>query len=98
MRTTLMLLYGLGLASPLAFSASGSLSATMMNDLQAAFSGESNAHARYLSFAQKADAEGYHGAASLFRAAARAEEIHAGNHAEVIRSAGGIPRAKLTDP
>ena len=29
------------------------------------------------------------GAASLFRAAARAEQIHAGNHARVIRQMGG---------
>ena len=41
----------------------------------------------------KADAEGYGAVASLFRAAARAEEIHAGNHAEVIRHMGAEPKA-----
>ena len=69
-----------------------------MSNLQTAFNGESNAHARYLAFAVKADAEGYAGVASLFRAAARAEEIHAGNHAAVIKDFGGIPVAKLEDP
>lgn len=64
-----------------------------LRNLQAAFEGESNAHARYSSFAVKADAEGLHGAASLFRAAARAEQIHATNHARVIRQLGAEPTA-----
>lgn len=62
---------------------------TTLENMQAAFNGESNAHAKYLEFAKKADEEGYAGVASLFRAAARAEEIHAQNHAEVIRELGG---------
>jgi rubrerythrin len=68
--------------------------ATLRN-LQAAYDGESNAHARYTSFAVKADAEGLHGAASLFRAVARAEQIHAGNHARVIRQLGAEPEAVI---
>jgi rubrerythrin len=72
-------------------------SATLTN-LQAAFDGESNAHARYLAFAKKADEEGYGQVASLFRAAARAEAIHAGNHAEVIRKLGGEPKAEIKSP
>jgi len=67
---------------------------TLLN-LNAAFDGESNAAARYALFATKADQDGYHRAASLFRAAARAEQIHAGNHANVIRRMGGTPVAKL---
>lgn len=66
-----------------------------MSNLQAAFNGESNAHARYLEFANKAAAEGYGPVASLFRAAARAEEIHAANHAAVIKKLGGTPQAKI---
>ena len=69
-------------------------SATLSN-LQAAFNGESNAHARYRDFAAKADAEGFAGVASLFRAAARAEEIHAASHARVIRSLGAEPKAVI---
>lgn len=53
-------------------------------NLLAAFEGESNAHAKYSAFAVKADEEGWAGAASLFRAAARAEQIHANNHAKVL--------------
>jgi len=64
----------------------------------AAYNGESNAHARYLAFAQKADAEGYGAAASLFRAAARAEQVHFERHAEVIKKLGGIPRATIETP
>ena len=72
--------------------------ATTMKNLQAAFRGESNAHQRYLAFAQKADEEEYSGVASLFRAAARAEEIHAANHAAVIRKLGGAPDVQLEEP
>ena len=71
--------------------------ATLQN-LQTAFNGESNAHARYLAFAQKADKEGYFQIASLFRAAARAEEIHAENHADEIKALGGAPQAKIETP
>jgi rubrerythrin len=60
-----------------------------VKNLLAALEGESNANAKYNAFATKADADGFHGAASLFRAAARAEQIHAGNHARVIVQLGG---------
>jgi rubrerythrin len=63
--------------------------ATTIQNLLAAFQGESNAHAKYTAFAVKADADGLHGAAGLFRAAARAEQIHATNHARVIKLLGG---------
>ncbi len=69
-----------------------------LGNLMAAFNGESNAHARYLAFAQKADAEGYGNVASLFRAAARAEGIHADNHAVVIKKMGGVPKADVQTP
>ena len=62
--------------------------ATTLENLVTAFNGESNAHAKYAAFAVKADQEGYTKVASLFRAAARAEEIHAQNHAEVIKELG----------
>jgi rubrerythrin len=60
-----------------------------VKNLLAAFEGESNANAKYTRFAAKADADGLHGAACLFRAAARAEQIHAANHARVIKQLGG---------
>ncbi|MFA7255144.1 MAG: ferritin family protein [Candidatus Omnitrophota bacterium] len=71
---------------------------TTLDNLQAAFNGESNAHARYLAFAKKADAEGYGKAGSLFRAAARAERVHFERHAKVIKELGGVPTAKIEKP
>ncbi len=69
-----------------------------LKNLQAAYNGESNAHARYLAFAKKAEEEGYMQAASLFKAAATAEAIHASNHAALIRKMGAKPEAKLETP
>jgi rubrerythrin len=69
-----------------------------VDNLQTAFNGESNAHARYLAFAVKADQEGYAGVASLFRAAARAEEIHAANHLAEIQKLGVSAQAKIDPP
>ena len=69
-----------------------------LGNLLTAYDGESNAHVRYLAFAKRADAEGYGAVASLFRAAARAEAVHAGNHASVIRQMGGTPKADVKDP
>jgi rubrerythrin len=95
MKTTIALLCGFGVIAPFAAAASEKSSASTMSNLQAAFNGETNARARYLAFAVKADKDGYAGVASLFRAAARAEEIHAGNHAVVIKKFGGVPAARL---
>jgi len=69
-----------------------------LGNLQAAFNGESNAHARYLAFAMKADAEGYGKVASLFRAAARAEQVHFERHAKLIKELGGAPTANIEAP
>lgn len=76
------------------FSGAANAAATLQN-MQAAYQGETNAHARYLAFAHRADSEGYGEVAALFRAAARAEEIHAANHAAVIKEMGGVPQAQL---
>ena len=71
---------------------------TTLDNLQAGFNGESNAHSRYLAFAEKAGQEGYGEVASLFRAAAKAEEVHAANHAAVIKKMGGTAQAKIETP
>ena len=87
--------------APTAIQSAGTtmpISAKTLANLQTAFDGESNARVRYLAFAQKAETEGYGKAASLFRAAARAEEIHANNHAEVIRKLGATPAADVKTP
>jgi len=67
------------------------LSGKTLQNLQAAYSGEKNAQTRYMAFAQKAEQEGYGQVASLFRAAARAEQIHEMNHAAVIRAMSAEP-------
>lgn len=56
-------------------------------NLKEAFAGESQASMRYLAFAEKADEDGFPGAARLFRAAAQAEVVHAFNH---LRALGAI--------
>jgi rubrerythrin len=76
-------------------SAAVSESTNTLDNLQAAYNGESNAHARYLAFARKAEEERYGEVASLFRAAAKAEEIHGNNHAAVIEKMGGVAVFKI---
>jgi len=68
---------------------------TTLENLQTAFYAESNESALYREFARKADEEGYHQVASMFRAIARAEEIHAASKADLIAQMGGIPKANL---
>ena len=72
--------------------------AETLKNLQAAYNGESNAHVMYLEFAEKADQEGYGEVGRLFRAAARAEEIHRDNHAKVIKSMGATPENDIATP
>lgn len=89
----------LGLAqAALATDKDSAGTASTVENLQAAFNGDSNAHARYLAFAKKADEEGYARVARLFRAVARSEEIHARNHAEVIKALGATPKAEVKAP
>jgi rubrerythrin len=49
-------------------------------NLKNAFAGESQAHMRYLIFADRAEEEGFPNVARLFRAIAYAELVHARNH------------------
>ena len=51
-----------------------------LENLMAAFAGESQAFQKYSAFAVQADKEGYKQVAKLFRAAAAAEKVHASNH------------------
>jgi rubrerythrin len=48
-----------------------------LEDLKAAFAGESQANRKYTAYAQKAEADGYPQIARLFRAAALGETVHA---------------------
>ncbi|OGV37178.1 MAG: hypothetical protein A2X48_04885 [Lentisphaerae bacterium GWF2_49_21] len=69
-----------------------------LDNLQAAFNGESNAKARYEAFAAKADEEGYKSVASLFRAAAKSEGIHAIKHGVMIKKLKAEPKATIEKP
>ena len=63
-------------------------------NLRDAFAGESQAHMRYLIFAEKAEQEGFPNIAKLFRAIAYAEFVHAKNHykelGEIKRTADNL--------
>ena len=54
--------------------------ATTEENLREAFAGESQANRKYLAFAKKAEREGFKNVATLFRAAAEAETVHAMAH------------------
>jgi rubrerythrin len=66
------------------------------SNLQAAFSGESQAHMRYLIFADKAETAGQTNVARLFRAIAFAEQVHATNHFKTLDGIGGTADNLLT--
>jgi rubrerythrin len=61
-----------------------------MENLQAAFAGESQASRKYLYFAEKADKEGQSQVARLFRAASEAETVHARNHLNVMKGVKSV--------
>lgn len=73
----------------------GSKSNKTLENLLAAFNGESNASAKYAVYSEKAKADGYEAVASLFAAASAAEKLHAARHAKVIASLGGEAKAEI---
>lgn len=82
----LLFLLVAGLAGNLA---AATLSPVTLKNLNAAYQGESNAHVRYLAFADQAAKENLPQVAKLFRAAAQAEGIHRDTHKATILEAGG---------
>jgi rubrerythrin len=60
-----------------------------MDNLWAAFAGESQANRKYLAFAKKAEEEGFSQIAKLFKAAAEAETVHAHAHLRVLGEVKG---------
>ena len=59
-----------------------------LENLKAAFAGESQANRRYLYFAQKADVEGYPDIAALFRSVSEGETGHAFGHFDHLAAIG----------
>ncbi|MCX5891501.1 MAG: rubrerythrin family protein [Deltaproteobacteria bacterium] len=62
-----------------------------IQNLKAAFAGESQANRKYLAFAEKAEKDGYPQVARLFRAAAAAETVHAHNHLKALKAINATP-------
>lgn len=61
-------------------------------NLETAFTGESQAYMRYIIYAEKAEKEGLTNIARLFRAIAHAEKVHATNHLRVLGGIGTTPQ------
>jgi rubrerythrin len=59
-----------------------------VENLKAAYNGESTASAKYAAFAEKAKAEGFDTVAVMFLATSKAESIHAANHLKVLVKLG----------
>jgi len=58
-------------------------------NLRSAFGGESQAHMRYLAWADVAEKEGFKNVGQLFRAVSFAEQVHATSHFVVLKDVGG---------
>lgn len=69
----------------------------VITDLQAAFNGESNASAKYAFYGTKAQEAGYLSIAALFKAASFAEQIHARQHAKVLKLYGSDATATIKE-
>jgi rubrerythrin len=59
-----------------------------VENLKAAYNGESTASAKYAAFAEKARAEGFDTIAVMFEATSKSESIHAANHLKVLVKLG----------
>ena len=93
---SVLLLAGAILATGAASLASQGQSGKTLRDLQRAYVETNNDRAAFTAYAQQADKEGYTGAASLFRAAALSEEVHAKAYKRVIGALGGKVQAGIT--
>ena len=76
-------------------------SSKTLDNLKAAFAGESQANRRYLYFASKADVEGYNDVSTVFRSTAEGETGHAHGHLEFMEGVGdpatGLPIGPTAD-
>ncbi len=62
--------------------------ANTIENLKAAFAGESQANQKYRAFAKQAEKEGFKNIARLFRTAAEAERVHAEGHLGAMQGIG----------
>lgn len=70
----------------------------IIRNLETALEDEMKNFAACNAYAAWAEEESYHGLGSLFRATARAEHIHASNHARVLRHMGGSTLMEVRNP
>lgn len=75
-------------AKPASYVTSTDANAKTTENMQAAFKGETTASAKYAAYSKKAEQEGYHQIALLFKAASTSENIHANNHKAVLKESG----------
>jgi rubrerythrin len=68
----------------------GSGVALNMENMQEAYKGETTASAKYAEYSKKAEQEGYHQIAMLFKAASLSEKTHANNHRAVLEESGQV--------
>lgn len=76
------------IAKPASYVSSTDANVKNTENMQAAFKGETTASAKYAAYSKKAEQEGYHQIALLFKAASIAENIHAKNHKAVLQESG----------
>jgi rubrerythrin len=69
-------------------SAVADAKAINFQNMQDAFKGETTASAKYAAYSKKAEEEGFHEIAMLFKAASASEKIHATNHKAVLGEGG----------
>jgi rubrerythrin len=69
-----------------------------LENLKAAYQGATDAQARYAAYAAKADEEGFKSVASLFRAAAKSEEIRLPKLAAALKELGAEAKAEAAKP
>jgi rubrerythrin len=65
------------------------MNAMTAQNLRSAFGGESQAHMRYLIWADKAEKEGFPNVGRLFRAISFAEQVHATGHFKAMKDESG---------
>ena len=75
-------------ASPASDVTSNDANAKTTENMLEAYKGETTASAKYAAYSKKAEQEGYHQIALLFKAASTAENIHANNHKAVLQESG----------
>lgn len=76
------------LASMAVFGADNPARTQTIDDLKAAFTGETTASAKYAAYSKKAADEGFAKVSKLFEAASKSESFHAANHKAVLEQLG----------